>query len=70
MTLDPDALWLSFGLEIASAPVTVRRLDEVGPLLRGPGAAGPEHLYAISLDPSPGQGRATCRVRRAPTSAT
>lgn len=67
MTLDPDALSLSFGLEIASAPVTVRRLDEVGPLLRGPGA---EHLYAISLDPSPGQGRATCRVRRAPTSAT
>jgi glucose-6-phosphate isomerase len=48
--LDPDALAFDFGPDIAAAPVTVRRLDEVRSLLQDPQASGPEHLYTISMD--------------------
>lgn len=48
--LDPPSLSLRFGPGISTAPVTIRRLDEVRPLLRDPGAAGPEHLYTIFMD--------------------
>ena len=48
--LDPRALTLTFGPGIATAPVTVRRLDEVRPFLRDPQATGPDHLYTIYMD--------------------
>jgi glucose-6-phosphate isomerase len=48
--MDPAALTLSFGPGISTAPVVVRRLDEVRPLLREPDAAGPDHLYTIYMD--------------------
>ena len=48
--LDPEELTLAFGAGITTAPVTVRRLDEVRPLLRDPDAAGPDHLYTIYMD--------------------
>jgi glucose-6-phosphate isomerase, archaeal len=47
--LDPDALALSFGPGTTTAPVTIRRLDEVRSLLRDPGAQGPDHLYTIYM---------------------
>jgi len=48
--LDPRALTLTFGPGIATAPVTVRRLDEVRALLRDPQATGPDHLYTVYMD--------------------
>lgn len=48
--LDPEALTLEFGPGITTAPVVVRRLDEVRPLLREPEATGPDHLYTIYMD--------------------
>jgi len=55
--LDPAARTLSFAPGITTAPVTVRRLDEVRALLRDPRAAGPEHLYTIYMDVRvPGRG--------------
>jgi glucose-6-phosphate isomerase len=48
--LDPLALTLAFGPGVTTAPVTVRRLDEVRPLLRDPDASGPDHLYTIYMD--------------------
>ena len=48
--LDPSSLILAFGPGVTTAPVTVRRLDEVRSLLRDPGAAGPDHLYTIYMD--------------------
>jgi len=48
--LDLQCLTLTFGPGIATAPVTVRRLDEVRPLLRDPRATGPDHLYTIYMD--------------------
>jgi glucose-6-phosphate isomerase len=50
VALDEPSLSLRFGAGITTAPVTIRRLDEVRPLLRDPGAAGPEHLYTIYMD--------------------
>jgi glucose-6-phosphate isomerase, archaeal len=48
--LDPSALALEFAPEITTAPVQVRRLDEIRALLRDPAANGPEHLYTIYMD--------------------
>jgi glucose-6-phosphate isomerase len=48
--MDPEALTLSFGAGITTAPVQVRRLEEVRALLRDPQSAGPEHLYTIYMD--------------------
>jgi glucose-6-phosphate isomerase len=48
--LDPQALTLSFDPGTTTAPPTVRRLDEVRPLLRDPLAEGPDHLYTIYMD--------------------
>ena len=48
--LDPGSLTLAFGPGISTAPQTVRRLDEVRPLLRDPLASGPDHLYTIYMD--------------------
>ena len=48
--LDPSSLTLAFGPGVTTAPVTVRRLDEVRSLLRDPGASGPDHLYTIYMD--------------------
>jgi glucose-6-phosphate isomerase len=48
--MDPGGLTLSFGEGIVSAPVQVRRLDEVRALLRDPLSDGPEHLYTIYMD--------------------
>ena len=48
--LDPEELALAFGVGITTAPATVRRLDEVRPLLRDPDADGPDHLYTIYMD--------------------
>jgi glucose-6-phosphate isomerase len=48
--LDPSALTLAFGPGVTTAPVTVRRLDEVRSLLRDPDAPGPDHLYTIYMD--------------------
>ena len=48
--LDASALTLSFGPGVTTAPVTIRRLDEVRSLLRDPGATGPDHLYTIYMD--------------------
>jgi glucose-6-phosphate isomerase len=48
--LDPGNLTLTFGPGIATAPVTVRHLDEVRSLLRDPNASGPDHLYTIYMD--------------------
>lgn len=48
--LDPDGLALAFGSGIATAPVRVRRLDDVRSLLRDPHATGPDHLYTIYMD--------------------
>jgi glucose-6-phosphate isomerase len=50
VSLDPETLSLAFGPGITTAPVVVRSLDEVRPLLRDPQAAGPEHLYTIYMD--------------------
>src|SRR5512147_492352 len=48
--LDPEALALEFASGITTAPVQVRRLDEVRALLRDPASEGPEHLYTIYMD--------------------
>jgi glucose-6-phosphate isomerase len=48
--LDPSELTLAFGPGVSTAPVAVRRLDEVRRLLRDPAATGPEHLYTIYMD--------------------
>ena len=48
--LDAPGLSLGFGPGVTTAPVTVRRLDEVRPLLRDPGATGPDPLYTIYMD--------------------
>jgi len=48
--LDPLALTLTFGPGVSTAPVTVRRLDEVRSLLRDPHSTGPDHLYTIYMD--------------------
>jgi glucose-6-phosphate isomerase len=48
--LDTSALTLSFGPGVTTAPVAVRRLDDVRSLLRDPGATGPDHLYTIYMD--------------------
>jgi glucose-6-phosphate isomerase, archaeal len=48
--LDPDRLALSFVAGIGGPAPTVRRLDEVRPLLQDPGCAGPDHLYTIYMD--------------------
>jgi glucose-6-phosphate isomerase len=48
--LDPETLTLAFGPGIATAPVTLRSLDEVRPMLQDPEATGPEHLYTIYMD--------------------
>lgn len=57
--LDPRALTLTFGPGITTAPVKIRRLDEVRSLLRDPHASGPEHLYTIYMDVSiPGRAEA------------
>lgn len=48
--LDPSSLTLAFGAGVTTAPVTVRRLDEVRSLLRDPAASGPDHLYTIYMD--------------------
>lgn len=50
VTLGEASLTLRFGPRITTAPVVIRRLDEIRPLLRDPGAAGPEHLYTIYMD--------------------
>jgi glucose-6-phosphate isomerase, archaeal len=48
--LDPEALALEFASGITTAPVQVRRLDEVRALLCDPASDGPEHLYTIYMD--------------------
>lgn len=48
--LDPRTLTLTFDPGITTAPVTVRRLDEVRSLLRDPLTTGPGHLYTIYMD--------------------
>jgi len=48
--LDAQALTLHFSAGITTAPVVVRRLDEVRALLRDPHATGPDHLYTIYMD--------------------
>ena len=48
--LDATALSLTFGTGVTTAPVVVRRLDEVRGLLRDPLADGPDHLYTIYMD--------------------
>lgn len=48
--MDPEALTLAFEEGITTAPVQVRRLDEVRGLLRDPRCAGPDHLYTIYMD--------------------
>jgi glucose-6-phosphate isomerase len=50
VAMDEASLSLEFGSGITTAPVVVRRLDEVRPLLRDPGASGPGHLYTIYMD--------------------
>ena len=49
VSLDPASLTLAFGPGIVTAPVIVRRLDEVRSLLRDPQSAGPDHLYTIYM---------------------
>ena len=48
--LDPEGLTLTFDPGITTAPVVVRRLDEVRGLLQDPAATGPDHLYTIYMD--------------------
>ena len=48
--LEPETLTLAFGKGIQTAPVTVRYLDEVRPMLQDPDSDGPEHLYTIYMD--------------------
>jgi len=48
--LNPQTLTLRFSPEVATAPVVVRRLDEVRPMLEDPEATGPDHLYTIYMD--------------------
>jgi glucose-6-phosphate isomerase len=48
--LDVQALTLQFAPGITTAPVVVRRLDEVRTLLRDPRSTGPDHLYTIYMD--------------------
>jgi glucose-6-phosphate isomerase len=48
--LNPEALAFEFDAGITTAPVQVRRLDEVRALLRDPASDGPEHLYTIYMD--------------------
>jgi len=48
--MDAERLTLAFGEGITTAPVQVRRLEEVRALLRDPGSEGPEHLYTIYMD--------------------
>ena len=48
--LDAQSLTLRFAPGVTTAPVVVRRLDEVRALLRDPQASGPDHLYTIYMD--------------------
>jgi glucose-6-phosphate isomerase len=48
--MDPRSLTLELAPGITSAPVQVRRLDDVRALLRDPESEGPEHLYTIYMD--------------------
>jgi hypothetical protein len=50
VSLEPETLTLRFGPGIRTAPVTVRYLDEVRPMLQDPEATGPDHLYTIYVD--------------------
>lgn len=50
MQLELETLTLEFGPGITTAPVTVRCLDDVRPMLRDAGSEGPEHLYTIYMD--------------------
>jgi glucose-6-phosphate isomerase len=47
---EAETLTLSFGSGVTTAPVTVRSLDDVRPMLRDPECSGPEHLYTIYMD--------------------
>ncbi len=48
--LEAETLTLAFGRGVKTAPVTVRHLDEVRPMLQDAEATGPDHLYTIYMD--------------------
>jgi hypothetical protein len=42
MRIEPETITLSFGEGVQTAPVSIRHLDEVRPMLQDPESAGPD----------------------------